>query len=61
MKKDDKKKHVEDEVKDDHLHIRIGSQKLEQCRALAEADGRTLSNWVERIIDLAIIEAKEGA
>ena len=45
--------------KSDHLHIRIDPAKLESYRRAAEADGRTLSNWVEHTLDLAVKAATQ--
>jgi predicted DNA-binding protein len=34
------------------LHTRIKPSTWEKLEALAEADGRTITGWLERIIDL---------
>lgn len=40
--------------KDSILHIRIASDKLGRYRKQAEAEGRTLSNWVEWHLDKVV-------
>jgi predicted HicB family RNase H-like nuclease len=37
-------------AKDDVIYIRIPSELKKQAKAAADADGRSLSNWLERII-----------
>jgi predicted DNA-binding protein len=44
-------------MKDTHLHIRISTELKEQAQGLAEADGRTLANWIEQLIKKEIEKA----
>lgn len=32
------------------LHVRVTEEQAEQCRALAAADGRPLSQWVAQVL-----------
>ena len=41
-------------IKTDRLQIRITPELKEQLQRLAEADGRTVSNYVEQLIKAAL-------
>jgi predicted DNA-binding protein len=45
--------------KTDRLNIRISPELKEQLQALADAEGRTVSNYVERLI-MEAVEKKNG-
>ena len=41
-------------TKTDRLQIRISPELKQQLQQLAEADGRTVSNYIEQLIKVAI-------
>jgi predicted DNA-binding protein len=45
-------------TKTERLQIRISPELKAQLQALAEADGRTLSNYVEQLIKAAVEQKK---
>ena len=46
-------------IKTERLNIRISPELKEQLQALADAEGRTVSNYVERLI-MEAVEKKNG-
>jgi uncharacterized protein (DUF1778 family) len=44
---------------EDRLEIRVSKKKKSRYQKLAAADGRTLSNWVLRVLDLADPDSKQ--
>ena len=43
------------------LNIRIDPELKKKAKKLAEADGRSLSNWVTRLISSTVKEAEKNA
>jgi len=43
------------------LNIRIDPELKKKAKKLAEADGRSLSNWVTKLISTRVEEAEKGA
>lgn len=43
-----------DSKKSEHLHMRISSKLKDQLKLRAEAEGRTLSNYVEHVLRQAL-------
>jgi hypothetical protein len=52
---------TDNDKKDTVLRVRMKQEKIDAYREAAERDGRTLSNWVERVLDLALQAKPEGA
>ena len=42
------------------INIRVDSDLKKQAKKLAEQDGRSLSNWILRLIEREIKKAKEN-
>lgn len=42
------------------LNIRIDPELKKKAKRLAEADGRSLSNWVTKLITMRVQEAEEA-
>lgn len=47
-------------VKTERLQIRITPELKEQLQQLADADGRTVSNYIEMLIKNAILERTQN-
>ena len=46
-------------AKEKIINFRIDSQLKKEAKKLAEADGRTLSNWITRLIEKEIKQTKK--
>ena len=46
-------------AKEKVINFRIDSQLKKEAKKLAEADGRTLSNWITRLIEREIKQARK--
>jgi predicted HicB family RNase H-like nuclease len=46
-------------LKDDDIHVKTTKELKEAAVRLAELEGRTLSNWLEKVIRQEVKKAKE--
>ena len=46
-------------AKEKIINFRISAQLKKEAKKLAEADGRTLSNWITLLIEREIVQAKK--
>ncbi len=47
-------------AKEKVINFRIDNQLKKEAKKLAEADGRTLSNWITHLIEREIKQAKKS-